>query len=110
MILPGHGSSVRRELDQWFAARKVHPRAVAEVEDSALAKLFAQHGHGMIATTAVLEEDVRTLYGLEAVGRLETVVERFYAITVERKISHPAVAAICRDARRELFSTKGAAG
>lgn len=104
VIMPGHDSAVRRELDQWFTANKLHPRAVAEVEDSALAKLFAQQGHGMVVSTAVLEQDVRRIYGLEPVGAIDSVFERFYAITVERRISHPAVAAICQDARNKLFA------
>lgn len=104
VILPGHDSAVRRELDQWFAANKLRPRVVAEVDDSALAKLFAQQGHGIVASTAVLEDDVRRIYGLEAVGVIDSVFERFYAITVERRISHPVVAAICEGARNKLFA------
>jgi LysR family transcriptional activator of nhaA len=37
------------------------------------------------------------------VGRLDTVRQRFYAITVERKLSNPAVIAISERAR-SLFT------
>jgi len=38
------------------------------------------------------------------IGELPDVSERFYAISVERKLKHPAVVAISEAARGELFS------
>jgi LysR family transcriptional activator of nhaA len=37
------------------------------------------------------------------IGATEEVIEQFYAISVERKLTHPAVVAISRAARQELF-------
>lgn len=108
-ILPGQQSAVRRELEQWFSSVEVQPRVVAEVDDSALAKLLADNGHGVMALPAILAEELRRMFRLEVVAALPTVHERFYAITVERKISHPAVAAIYRDARKRLFQASGGA-
>ena len=51
--------------------------------------------------TAIAGEVARQ-YGVQSVGDTEAVREQFYAISVERKISHPAVAAITEAARAWL--------
>jgi LysR family transcriptional activator of nhaA len=40
---------------------------------------------------------------VEAIGRIDSVHERFYAITMRRKLKHPAVTAILENARDKLF-------
>ena len=100
MLLPTPNSSLRRSLDQWFDAIDVRPRVVAEIEDTALMKVFGQHGTGIFAAPAVVESEIRKMHGVHVVGRSDEVREEFYAITVERRITHPAVAAIA-DAARE---------
>ncbi len=49
------------------------------------------------------DEQVRRQYGVVAIGRTEAVTEAFYAISVERRLTHPAVVAITSAARKELF-------
>ena len=39
----------------------------------------------------IVEDDVVQRYGVKPVGRIAAVKERFYAISVERKITHPVV-------------------
>jgi LysR family transcriptional activator of nhaA len=82
----------------------VRPRIVAEVEDTALLKVFGQHGAGLFPAPEILAADVRQQYRVEPVGSAGPVRERFYAITVERRIKHPAVAAITSRAQREMFA------
>jgi LysR family transcriptional activator of nhaA len=103
VLLPTEDSVLRRSLDQWFDSRGIRPRAVAEFQDSALLKVFGQAGLGVFCAPAVLETAVRRQYGVRVVGRTDEVVERFYAISGERRIRHPAVAALCDTARTELF-------
>jgi LysR family transcriptional activator of nhaA len=103
MLLPTEGAVLRRSLDQWFDAREIRPRVVAELQDSALMKVFGQEGAGVFCAPSVLDASVRRQHGVHVVGRTDEVVERFYAISIERRIRHPAVAAICDVARRELF-------
>jgi len=38
------------------------------------------------------------------VGREESIRERFFAISVEKRIKHPAVVAITQAARKKLFT------
>lgn len=104
MLLPTDASSARRSLDQWFASHRVQPRVMAEFDDSALLKVFGQDGWGVFPGTTALEREIRRQYGVDIVGRLPEVRQRFYAITVDRRIKHPAVVAICQEARDRLFA------
>jgi len=106
MLLPTAATALRRSLDHWFDARGLRPRVVAEFEDAALLKVFGQHGHGIFPAAAVLEREICKHYGVRIVGRTDEVVERFYAITVERRIKHPAVAAITEAARERIFRAR----
>jgi LysR family transcriptional activator of nhaA len=102
VLLPSDESAMRRSLDQWFVARNLRPAVVGEFDDTALAEAFAQAGVGIVAVPDVVEREVCNQYGLRIVGRLEGVRERFYAISVERKLKHPAVVAISEAARATL--------
>ncbi len=103
-LLPTEQTALRRLLDQWFDANDVRPRTVAEFDDSALMKSFGQAGAGLFAGSTVVEPEIVQQYGVKVIGRLPTVRERFYAISVERKLKHPAVLAISESARRQLFA------
>ena len=103
MLLPTDNTALRRALDQWLEEHEIRPHVVAEVEDAALLKVFGQHGAGIFAAPTVVEAEVRRQYGVRALGVATGVRERFYAITVERRIRHPAAAAIAAAARERLF-------
>jgi len=78
--------------------------AAGEFEDSALLKTFGQAGVGIFAAPTVTGKDVQRQYRVSLLGRTESVTEHFYAISIERKIKHPAVAAIAAAARDKLFA------
>lgn len=103
MLLPTSNTTLRRSLDQWFQDHGVRPRIVAEFEDSALVKVFGQHGHGIFPAPSVLAAEVCGHYGVREVGTVEAVLERFYVISAERRIKHPAIAAITDAARERVF-------
>jgi len=103
-LLPGGNSVLRRTLEEWFDSEDIKPKVVGELDDSELAKVLGQAGHGIFATPDVVEEDVRRLYKVQLVGRVEDLRQRFYAISVERKLKHPAVVAICEAARKHIFA------
>ena len=102
-LLPRANSALCRAMEDWFDKEGVHPRVVGSFDDSALLKAFAQVGAGLFVAPAAIEAEVRRQYGVGLVGRLESVREQFYLITVERTLKHPAVVAISEIARRELF-------
>ncbi len=104
MILPTPNTSLRHNLDIWLDRIDAKPQIVAEIEDTALMKVFGQHGTGLFAAPAVVSDDIRSTHGVHLVGRTESVREEFYAITVERRITHPAIAAIAAAAREGILS------
>lgn len=103
-LFPAAGSSLRRSLDGWLDRIGVRPATVGEIDDSAVLATFGQAGAGLFAAPHAVEREVRRQYGVRVVGRVEELRERFYAITVERRIRHPAVQAISSAARTELFA------
>jgi LysR family transcriptional activator of nhaA len=103
MLLPTENTALRRSLDEWFASQGVRPRVVGEFEDSALLKVFGQTGAGIFPGHSVIADEVRRQHQVHVVGRADDVRERFYAISVERRLKHPAVVAITAEARAKLF-------
>jgi LysR family transcriptional activator of nhaA len=104
-ILPGNGTTIRRSLDEWFSRLGVQPSVVAEIDDSALLKTFGQAGAGLFAAPTAVAADIARQFGVRLLGEIPHVVERFYAISAERRITHPAVTAITRHARADVFET-----
>lgn len=102
-LLPTTSTVVRRDLDRWFASQQIRPRAVAAFEDSALLKVFGARGVGFFAAPTVIEKDVRAQYGVHVIGRVDEVRERFYVVSVERRVQNPAVAVLVAAARQGLF-------
>ena len=103
-LLPVEGSMLRRGLQRWFDSMNLRVDVVGEFADSALMKTFGQMGAGLMVGPRVIEEEICRQYRVEVVGRTDEVRERFYAISVERKVTHPAVLAVTERAREELFA------
>lgn len=95
-ILPTQNCSLRRDLEQWFRNTGIQPRVVAEFEDAALTKIVATGGLGFIAVPTVVASEAVERYGFVPIGRTKDVNTRFYAITAERRFTHPAILAISR--------------
>jgi LysR family transcriptional activator of nhaA len=104
VLLPSSDSTFRRALNEWFESRSIRPEVIAELDDAALACVFGEAGLGVFATADVIEDEIRARYRVELVGRVKAIRQRFYAISVERKIRHPGVAAICEVARKHIFA------
>ncbi len=98
-LLPTGNTALRRSLDQWFDSESIRPKIQAEIEDSALIKTFGKGGVGLFVAPTTVETEIQRQYIVEAVGRIDAVKERFYAITVRRQLKHPAVTAILDNAR-----------
>jgi LysR family transcriptional activator of nhaA len=103
ILLPAKATTFRRSLEQWFDGLGIQPVPVAEFDDSALLKVFGQAGVGIFAVPSIVADDARRQFRVRTLGRTDEVVERWYAISVERRVQHPAVAAICDAARASLF-------
>jgi LysR family transcriptional activator of nhaA len=101
-LLPTSNTTARRSLDEWFESKNIRPTIVAEFEDSALMKVFGQRGLGLFVVSSVITAEVQRQYDVKMIGRLEGVTERYYAISLDRKLKHPAVVAISDGARARL--------
>jgi len=106
MLVPGIDAAVRARLERWCEANQLRPRIVGEFDDSALMKAFGQRGAGVFIGPSVLESEIKTQYGVRTLGRTEEIVEEFFAISVERRVTHPCVVAIAEAARDRLFASK----
>jgi LysR family transcriptional regulator, transcriptional activator of nhaA len=103
MLLQGAQASVRQQWEGWLARHQIHPRTIGEFEDGALMTAFGRKGRGVFMAPSVMENDIVEQFGVKVVGRSEELVEEFFAISVERRITHPCVAAITTAARDQLF-------
>lgn len=103
MVFPSAGSTMRRNVDRWIHEQDISPKSVGEFQDSGLMKLVASKGHGVVPIAAVVAEDLRRDYGLEVIGTTDAVVEKYYLISVERRIKHPAVRELCTSAPHLVF-------
>ena len=104
VLLQTTNTALRQSLDQWFDAQAIQPSIVGEVEDMAMLQTLGEHGLGLFFAPTVVQKEICRRYSVVCIGELERVRERFYAISVERRITHPAVRLIADQARRRLFS------
>lgn len=104
MLIQGAASSVRQQLEGWLARQKIQPRVVGEFDDGALMTAFGREGRGVFMSPTILEKETVSQYGVKVIGRSEELMEEFFAVSVERRISHPCVAAITQNARGRLFN------
>ncbi len=103
LLLPTPASAHRGALDQWFDKEDLHPRVVAEFDDSALMKTFGQGGGVAFPAPSVIAREIARQYGVQPIGRVSSVRERYYAISAERRLKHPGVLAITNAAKADLF-------
>ncbi len=104
LLIPGEDSAIRAPLLRWLGGQDIYPRIVGEFDDGALMKSFGQGGAGIFPAPSAIAAEVAAQYGVVSLGRTEAIKERFFLITVERKISHPAALAVSEAAHQGLFT------
>ena len=104
MLIQGASASVRQQLEGWLTRHQIHPRVIGEFDDGALMTAFGREGRGVFMAPTVLEAETVAQFGVEVIGRTDELVEEFFAVSVERRITHPCVVAITDAARGRLFS------
>ena len=102
-LMPGDNTDLRRSLEHWLDVQAVRPVVVGEFEDSALAAVFSEAAVGAFASPTSTELQVKRQYGLSVLGRARDVTANYYAISLERRLKHPAVIAISEFAHRSIF-------
>lgn len=106
LLVPGEDSAAGQSLRGWLKNHALHPRIVGEFDDGALAKEFGRHGAGIFVGPTVLSEEIEQQYHVKTLGSTDELVNEFFAISVERRITHPCVVAITETARNELFAAR----
>ena len=101
-LLPAENTAMRRSLDKWFRDKQIHPRVIAEFEDGALMKVMGAEGKGFIPVPTVVLHEALTRYRFKVIGASENCRDQFYAITAERRITHPAVVLMTRSSQNLL--------
>ena len=109
-LLPGAEVAVRPRLMQWLDEQRLHPRVVGEFDDSALLKAFGQAGSGVFVAPSAIADYVCSQYGVVILGTIDAVRQQLYAITTQRRLTHPAVVAIGQVARDEVFGPAAVLG
>jgi LysR family transcriptional activator of nhaA len=104
ILLPSTGNQLRSGIDAWLDKNRIRPRIISEFDDSALMKAFGQEGAGIFVAPAAIKSEVERQYQVVSIGRVDEVRERFYAISVERRVLHPVVATVVDAARTMLFA------
>lgn len=103
-LMPLEGTPSRMVLDQWFERRGVRPKVVGEFDDPALMKVFGATGRGLFAAPTVIEDEVARQFQVQVIGRTEEMRVRYFAISVERRLRHPAVVAVAESARKDVLT------
>jgi len=107
-LLPGADVALHARLMRWFEAQRLHPRIVGEFDDSALLMAFGQVGAGLFVAPTAIESHIVEQHHVQAIGRIEAVREQIFAITTERRLTHPITAAICQLAQHDIFGSAAA--
>ncbi len=105
-LMPGEDAAVRPKLLRWFEKEKIHPHIAGEFDDGALLNAFGEAGAGIFAAPSAVAAQLKQQLGVMQLGLTEHVTEQFYAISVERRLTHPAVLAIQSAARESLIIRK----
>jgi LysR family transcriptional activator of nhaA len=103
LLLPGDKAAVQLPLMRWFSEHQIQPRIVGKFDDSALMKAFGKAGEGIFPAPTILRDEIRSQYGAEVIGCAAEVMLRYYAISIERRLTHPAVVAVSEAAKKSLF-------
>ncbi|MBK7395048.1 MAG: LysR family transcriptional regulator [Myxococcales bacterium] len=102
LLLPAQGSSLRRVIDRWFSERALRPSIAFEADDAAMLRVFGARGLGLFPVRTALRAEVEDSLGVRMVGALSGAEEVHYAVSLERRVRHPFVAALVERARANL--------
>jgi len=104
LLLPGKDSALHTALPRWLERQGIWMRIVGEFDDSALTKAFGEGGAGIFPAASASLPDIVAHYEVEQIGVIEDILERYFLISPERHLKHPAARAVSDNARTGLFA------
>lgn len=107
LLVPGEDSSARQKLMRWLEKVRLRPKVVGEFDDSALMTAFGQAGVGVFPVPSIIEAEIVAAYGVKVIGRSMEVRTEYFAISAERRVTHPCVLAIAESARAHFAAAPG---
>jgi len=102
-ILPVSEMSLSRQLEHWFESRRVQPRVVAEVEDTALLTDLGAQGLGFVPVYSAVLDEIARSSRLQTIGVAKGLQMEIFAITAERRLQHPGVLAMTAASRQSAY-------
>ena len=106
LLLPGRDSALHSALPRWMERQGKRVHIVGEFDDSALMKAFGEGGAGVFPTPGASVSDLTSHYKVVKLGETEEIRERFFLISAERRLTHPAARAVSESAQGGLFAAK----
>ncbi len=104
LLLPGKDSALHTALPRWLERRGVWMQIVGEFDDSALMKAFGEGGAGVFPAATASLADIVAHYTVDQIGVIDEVRERYFLISPERRLTHPATRIVSEHARNALFA------
>lgn len=84
-------------LMNWFASQNIRVKVVAEVDDSALIKVFGRQGLGYFAAPTAISDEVCRQYQVEHIARISEVRDTLYAVTRSGRSHNAAVSELIKE-------------
>lgn len=98
LLLPGEDSSMRRKLAEWLDKMRLQVSVAGEFDDAALMVAFGREGIGAFPIPSVLVDEYLLSGELQLLGEAKQVQIEYFALSVQRRLTHPCVLAITSSA------------
>ncbi len=102
LLLLSEHTAAGHALDLWLESHRIRPEVIGRFDGFAIARVFAESGEGVLAAPWLIEPELEQRYGVKSIGRIPELKTQFYAVSLERKIQHPGVSAICNGIQEKL--------
>jgi LysR family transcriptional activator of nhaA len=102
ILMPGEDSSTRRKLTEWLDKSRLRVKVAGEFDDAALMAAFGREGVGAFPIPSVLVGEYLESGGLQLLGHADQIHIEYFALSVQRRLTHPCVLAITASADATL--------
>ena len=94
LLLPGQDSAIRQKVGEWFRKYRLQVNVAGEFDDTALMAAFGQAQIGAFPVPSVLLDEYLQLGELQLLGLADDIRVDYFALSVQRHLTHPCVLAM----------------